>query len=228
MGGKAFELAGDKILGNDAACATVDHHQILHLVAGVELDGAGFHLTAQRAVGAQQQLLAGLALGIERAADLSAAERTVGQRAAIFACKRNALSHTLVDDAVRHLGKAIDVSLARTIVAALDRVVEKTIDRVAVVLIVLGGVDATLGGNRVRTARRVLNAEVEHSETHLAKRCGSRRARKARADYDDVQLSFVGRIDQFLMVFIVCPLLIYRTSRNLRIQFHIVLMFLDF
>ena len=40
----------------------------------------------------------------------------------------------------------MDVGLAGAEVAALDRVVEETVDAVAVVLVVLGGVDAALRG----------------------------------------------------------------------------------
>ena len=60
----------------------------------------------------------------------------------------------------RHFGEAVDVGLAGAEVAALDRVVEEALDAVAVVLVVLGGVDAALGGDGVRPARRVLVAEA--------------------------------------------------------------------
>ena len=44
-------------------------------------------------------------------------------------------------------GQPVDVGLARAEVAALDRVVEQAVDAVAVVLVVLGGVDAALRGD---------------------------------------------------------------------------------
>ena len=56
------------------------------------------------------------------------------------------------------LGEPIDVRLAGAEVAALDRVVEEPVDAVAVVLVVLGGVDAALGGDAVGAARAVLDS----------------------------------------------------------------------
>ena len=106
----------------------------------------------QRLVGAEQQLLAGLAPGVERARHLGAAEAAVVEQAAVLAGEGHALGDALVDDVDRHLGQAVDVGLAGPVVAALHRVVEEAVDRVAVALVVLGGVDAALGGDRVRPA----------------------------------------------------------------------------
>ena len=110
-------------------------------------------LALERLVGAEQQLLAGLAAGVERARDLRAAEGAVGEQAAVLAGERHALGDALVDDVDADLGEAVDVGLAGAEVAALDRVVEEAVDAVAVVLVVLGGVDAALRGDGVRAAR---------------------------------------------------------------------------
>jgi hypothetical protein len=48
------------------------------------------------------------------------------------------------------LAEPVHVGLAGAEVAALDRVVEQPVDRVAVVAVVLGGVDAALRRDRVR------------------------------------------------------------------------------
>ena len=159
VGSVALDLAGDHVADDDAAGPAIDHHQIEHLCAGVHLDRAGVDLAGQGLVGAEQQLLAGLSSGIKGTRDLGAAKGAVVQRAAIFAGKGHALGHALVDDVVADLGQPIDVGLAGAEVAALDRVVEEAIDAVAVVLIVLGRVDAALGGHAVGAARAVLIAE---------------------------------------------------------------------
>ena len=127
-------------------------------------------LPLQRLVGAEQELLAGLAAGVEGARDLRAAEGAVGEQAAVLAGERHALGHALVDDVHADLGQAVDVGLAGAEVAALDGVVEEAVDAVAVVLVVLGGVDAALGGDRVGAARAVLVAEALDVVAELGQR----------------------------------------------------------
>jgi len=55
------------------------------------------------------------------------------------------LRDALVDDVVADLGESPDVRFAGPEISALDRVVEEAPDAVAVVRVVLGGVDAALG-----------------------------------------------------------------------------------
>ena len=62
---------------------------------------AGGDLALERLVGAEQQLLAGLAAGVKRALDLNAAERPGREQSAVFAGKRHALGDALVDDVRR-------------------------------------------------------------------------------------------------------------------------------
>ena len=164
----------------------VDDDQLEHLVPGERLDRAGRDLALEGLVGADQQLLAGLAAGVERAGHLYAAERAVVQQAAVLPGERDALGDALVDDVGADLGQAVDVRLAGAVVAALDRVVEETVDRVAVLLVVLGGVDPALRGDRVRATRGVLVAEGLHVVAGLAERGRRRGAGQAGADDDDV------------------------------------------
>ena len=58
---------------------------------GVQLDGAEVHLLHHRLVGAEQQLLAGLAPGVERAGHLRAAEGAVVEQAAVLPGEGHAL-----------------------------------------------------------------------------------------------------------------------------------------
>ena len=55
----------------------------------------------ERLIGAEQELLAGLAAGVERARHLRAAEGAVVEQAAVFARERHALGDALVDDVAR-------------------------------------------------------------------------------------------------------------------------------
>ena len=137
-------------------------------------------LLLQRLVRAEQQLLPGLPARVERARDLRAAERAVGQQAAVLARERHALRHALVDDVDADLRQPVDVRLARAEVAALDRVVEQAVDAVAVVLVVLGGVDAALRRDAVRAPRRILEAEALDVVAELAQRRGGGRRRPGR------------------------------------------------
>ena len=143
--------------------------------------------------------------GIEGTADLCTTKGAVVEQSAVVAGKGHTLRHTLVDDGAAHFGQTIDVGLTGAVVAALDGVAEEALDAVAVVLIVLGSIDATLGCNGVGTARRILYAENIHVEAQCSQRGGSRGTGKACSYHDDINLALVGGIDQFLAGFVVGP-----------------------
>ena len=174
--------------------ATVDDDQLDHLVAGVGLHRAGGDLPLEGLVGADEQLLAGLAARVEGARHLHAAEGAVVQEAAVLTREGHALGDALVDDVHADLGQPVDVGLPRAVVAALDGVVEEPVDRVAVALVVLGGVDAALRGDRVRASRGVLVAEGLHDVARLAERRRGAGAGQAGADHDHREPATVGRV----------------------------------
>ena len=163
-------------------------------MAGVALDRAGGDLALECLVGADQQLLPGLAAGVERARHLDAAEGAVVEQAAVLPRERHALGDALVDDVHADLGEPVDVGLAGAVVAALDGVVEEPVDGVAVALVVLGRVDAALGRDRVGAARGVLVAERLHDVPRLAERGGGRGAGEAGADHDHREPAPVGGV----------------------------------
>ena len=205
VGGIALEVAGDEVADDDAAGAAVDHHELHHLAALVQAHRAAGNLAGEGAVGTQQQLLARLAAGIEGAGDLCAAEGAVVEESAVVAREGNTLCHTLVDDVAANLGETVDVGLAGAVVAALDGVAEEAFDTVAVVLVVLGGVDATLRGDAVGAAGRVLDAEDVDAETQRAEGGGGRGSGEAGADDDDVHLALVGGVHQLLAGLVAGP-----------------------
>ena len=75
------------------------------------------------------------------------------------------------------LRQPVGVSLAGAEVAPLDRVVKEAVDAVAVVAVVLGGVDPALGGDRVGPARAVVIRKAVHLVALLAERGGRGRSR---------------------------------------------------
>ena len=77
------------------------------------LHRAGADLLGKRRVGAEQELLAGLAPGVERAGHLRAAEGAVVEQAAVLARERHTLRHALVDDVHADLGQTMHVRLTR-------------------------------------------------------------------------------------------------------------------
>ena len=180
VGRVARHLAGLQVAHDDAGALAVDDHDVDQLHAVVQLDVAEADLAGELLVDAEQQLLAGLAACVERAGHLGAAERAVVEQAAVLAGEGHALGGALVDDVHRLLGQPVDVGLTAAEVAALDRVVEEALDRVAVVVVVLGGVDAALGGDRVGPARRVVEGEHLHLVAQLGERGRGRRRRRGR------------------------------------------------
>src|SRR5581483_2156087 len=105
------------------------------------------------------KLLPGLPARIERSGHLRPAERAIRQQASVFTRKRNTLRNALVDNAIADLGEPVHIPFARTVVATLDGIVEQAVDGVAVIRIILSGVNSTLRRNTMRAARGVLNTE---------------------------------------------------------------------
>ncbi len=218
VGEVGLDLAGDHVANDDPAGPAVDDDQLHHLVPRVAPDGAGGHLALERLVGADEQLLPGLAAGVERARDLDTTEGAVVEQAAVLTGEGDALGHALVDDVPAHLGQAVDVGLAGAVVPALDRVVEEPVDRVAVALVVLGRVDAALGGDRVGATRGVLVAEGLHDVAGLAEGGRRRGAREPGADHDHRQPATVGRVGDPGLELTRVPTLLDRAARCLGVH----------
>ena len=196
VGQVRLDLPVEQVAGDDPAGLPVDDDQVEHLRARVHLDRAGADLALEGLVRAEQQLLARLPAGVEGARHLRAAERPGVEQARVLAGEGHALRDALVDDVEADLGQAVHVRLARAEVAALDRVVEQPVHRVAVVAVVLRGVDAALGRDRVRAPRAVLVAERLHVVAGLAQRRRRGAAGQAGADDDDAHLAAVGRVHE--------------------------------
>ena len=99
----------------------------------------------------------------------------------------------------------MDVGFAGAEVAALDGVVEEAVDAVAVVLVVLGGIDAALGGDAVGAARAVLVAEAFDVVALFREGSGGGGSGEAAAYDDDGVFPAVGGIDQFRRILMAGP-----------------------
>ena len=221
MAEMAFQLAGHEVAGYDAPRLSVYDHQVQHLMAGILLHISQSDLALQCLVGSQQQLLTGLSAGIESAAHLGTPERAVIQQSAIFSCKRHTLCHALVNDVDAHFRQAVHIGFAGTEVAAFHGIVEETIDRISVVLIVLGCVDASLGSDGVCPAGRILKAEGFDLVAQFRQRSSSGGSGQSCAHHDDLKLALVGRVDQFDLVLVVGPLIGQRPCRYLGVECHV-------
>src|SRR5207248_9473656 len=173
---------------------------------------------AQGLISTEEKLLPGLAAAVEGALELRPAEAARVEQAAVLARERHALRDTLVDDVDRHFGEPVDVRLAAAEVAALDGVVEEAVDAVAVVAVVLGGVDPALGGDRVGAAGRVLEAERQDVVAQLGEAGGGAGPGEPGADHDDRVLPLVGRVDQPLPVLETVPLTGVLPARPLSVE----------
>ena len=140
--------------------------------------------------------------------------------AAVLARERHALRDALIDDVDADLRQAVDVGFAGAEVAAFDGVVEEAVNAVAVVLIILGGVDAALRGDGVRAAGRILEAEALYVVAELGQGGGGRGACQSRADDDDVVLALVRRIHQLHIELGPFPRRLDRTRRNSGVKCH--------
>src|SRR5581483_11465671 len=97
---------------------------------------------------------------------------------------------------------------------------EQPVYAVAVVVIVLGGVDATLSRDGVCTARGILKTEAFDVVTEFRK--GRRRgsARQAGSHHQNGVLALVGRIHQLEMESVIFPPLLDRSRRRFGVKLH--------
>ena len=196
MGGMGPYLPGEQMTGDDPDRPPFFDYQIQHLAMVVQLRRPQAHLAHHGLVGPQQQLLPGLAAGVESAGNLGPPKGAVGQKPSVFPGERHPLGGALVDDVHRQLGQPVHVAFPGAVVAPFHRVVEQAPDGVAVVGVVFGGVDSSLGGDGMGPAGGVVESEHRHPVAQFGQGGRRRRPGQAGAHHDDTEAALVGRVDQ--------------------------------
>ncbi len=74
MCAEALNFTGNEVTGDDTLCLTVNYHKIKHFMPGITLHGTCCYFLVQGSVGTKEELLSGLAPGIEGTAHLHTAE----------------------------------------------------------------------------------------------------------------------------------------------------------
>ncbi len=214
----AFELAGEEVAYDDTASLAVDDDDVDELVAVIHCHCAAGDLAVEGLVDAEEELLAGLAFGIEGALDLYAAEGAIGQVAAVFAGEGHSYGHAVVDDLEADFGESVDIGFAGAVVAAFDGVVKQSIDGIAVVLVVFCGVDTALGCDAVCPSWAIVKGKAFDLVAQLTEggRCAA--SCQSCAHYDDFELALVIGGDEFLMVFKILPFLMKRPRWHFAVE----------
>src|SRR5580693_7728961 len=92
------DLPAEQVANDNPFGVAVHNDDVQKLGSRKHFHAAGSDLMGESLIGAQQQLLAGLASGVKSSRYLSSTKRTIAQQPAVFPRKRDSLSHTLVND----------------------------------------------------------------------------------------------------------------------------------
>ena len=128
------------------------------------------------------------------------------------------MGNALVDNCGAQFGQSVDVFFTSAEVTTFLRVGEQPPSRVAVVAIVLGGVDASLSCDTVSTSGRILKAKAFNVVAHRSHR--GRGGSPCESATDDENLVFVTIVGphQTQMVFVVGPHVFDRSLRQFRVE----------
>jgi hypothetical protein len=150
---------------------------------------------------------------------LRPAEGTIGEQPAILARERHALLGALIDDEIADFGQPVNVRFARTEIATFDRVVKQSENAVAIVLVILGGIDPALRRNGMGATRRILITKSFHAITKFTQSGRGRSAGQPRTDHNDLKFAAIIRANETRIILVVPPFLLERTGRNFAVEF---------
>ena len=128
------------------------------------------------------------------------------------------LRRALIDDIHGDFRQPMHIRFTRTIIAALNRVVEKSINAIAVVLIILRRINTALSSNRVGATWAIVEDEILHLVAELGHGGSGGRTRQTCANDDDFVFTLVGRVDQFHVHLVLAPFFGKRTCGCLGIE----------
>src|SRR4029077_6339420 len=109
IAGEGINFAGAEVAGDNPLGMTIDQNKVKHLGLRKHFRRAEGDLPAERLIGSEQQLLAGLAAGVKRPRNLRPTEGTIGEQPAILPRERHALLGTLIDDEIADFGQSVNV-----------------------------------------------------------------------------------------------------------------------
>ena len=136
-----------------------------------------------------------------------------------YSRERHALLGALIDDEIADFGQPVNVPFARTEIAPFDRVVKQSKNAIAVVLVILGGIDPALRRNGMGATRRILITKTFHPITKLAQSGRGRSAGQSRTDHNDLKFAAIIRANETRIILVVPPFLLERTGRNFAVEF---------
>src|SRR5438045_8771179 len=102
-------------------------------------------------------------------------------------------SSSYIHNEITDYGQPVIVRLARTEIAPFDRVVKQSKNAVAVVLVILGGIDPALRRNGMGATRRILITKTFHAITKFAQSGRGRSACQPRPDHNDLKFAAIIR-----------------------------------
>ena len=126
----------------------------------------------------------------------------------------------MINNIAADLGQPVYISFPGSEIAAFDCIIEKPPVAVAIVLVIFGSIDPSLGCNAVCTARSILNAVAFDVIAQLCQRCCSRTTGKAGSYNNDLKFSFIGGVDQLELKLVSIPFIRKRPPGNFCIQMH--------
>ena len=162
-------------------------------------------------------MLACLAACVERTGYLHTTKGAVFEEASVFTCEGDALSYTLIYDIGRAFGEAVHVCFAGAVVATFDCIVEETVYTIAVILIILSGVDTSLCCDAMRAAWAVMERKALDVIPQFAEGSSCSSAGETGADHDHIEAEFVVGGHEGDCGFILFPFGGDRAGRNFTI-----------
>ena len=188
VGREGANFHGAQIHGANAATDAVGIEHGGEKFPVLELADFAFGLVAAHLfVERVEKLLAGGGAGEGGAIEERAAEAAEIEQSFRSAVEGHAHAVEQVDDAGSGFAHGLDRRLVGQKVAAIDGVVEVLPGGIAFALQILGGVDAALGADRVRTLHRHDGKQV-HVPAHLGDFDDGGKSRQAAADHDNFRM----------------------------------------
>ena len=132
------------------------------------------------------------------------------------------MSSTLINNIYTHLGQPINIGFTGAVIPTLHRIVEKPVYGITIILVILGRINASLGGNGMGPSGTVLITEAFYVIAQFSHGGGSRGACQATAHHNHLILPFIGRVNQLQVEAVLIPFLSHRSGWYFGVQVHAI------